>query len=98
MPQVVSYFADISPLKWGAYILSNVIFDNEVFTCTADQENADGECPYTTGDEVLALYGFDGGSGYFGVTFHMWILAGITATYIVLSFAIFRARAYQLSH
>ena len=98
MPPVVSYFADLSPLKWGAYILSNVVFADETFTCTSDEKNASGQCPFTTGDEVLTLYGFNGANGYFGMNFHVWILAGITAGYAILSFVIFRFRAYQLSH
>ena len=99
MPPAVSYVSDLSPLKWGAYILTNVVFADETFTCTPSEEiPSSGACPISTGDQVLALYGFDGASGPNGMSLHLWVLGGVTLGYVALTFIVFRVRAYHLSH
>lgn len=93
MPEFIKGISNLSPMYWGAYIMANIAFEDETFTCTSSQL-VNGTCPLSTGDEVLDLYGFNNGH----VTEHYWILALITGGYWLLSIAALRMRAWKLSH
>ena len=98
MPIELRYISYISPVTWGAYILSNVVFQQETFTCEADERDSQGQCPISTGEEVLALYDMDGGGGEYGVNFHMMMIAIVSACFFLVTFLVVRGRAFKLSH
>lgn len=98
MPLVLQYIAYLSPTTWGAYILTNVAFQGETFTCDASEEDSAGNCPYSTGQQVLELYDMDGGSGEYGMYFHMYMLAAVTIALLLISYCAMRGRAYSISH
>lgn len=39
----------ISPIKWGAWILANLAFDDVTFTC---EHKINGRCPIADGQQV----------------------------------------------
>ena len=45
-----------SPLKYGAYVLTNTIFKDITFSCNEDEKLTDGSCPIANGVDVLKLY------------------------------------------
>jgi hypothetical protein len=96
MPQFLTDLSNISPMYWGAYIMSNVAFEGETFTC--DQESIDNGSCLTTGDEVLELYNFGGRDGKYGLTFHYWIVAVLVCIYFMIAVLAVRLRAYKISH
>ena len=98
IPVFLQYVSFISPLTWGSYILANVVFDKQEFTCDSDEKNAAGDCPISTGDQVLSLYGMTGRDGQYGLTFHLWIIGLNTAIYFLAAYAVLRLRGYNLSH
>ena len=85
-------------MTWGSYILANVVFDNQEFTCDSDEKNAAGDCPISSGDQVLSLYGMTGRDGQYGLTFHLWIIGLNTAIYFLAAYIVLRLRGYNLSH
>lgn len=98
MPMALRYISYVSPTTWGCYVLTNVVFQQETFTCDASELDSQGNCPYSTGEQVLALYDMDGGGGRYGMTYHMYMLAVVTASVFLLSYIVLRGRAYRLSH
>ena len=98
MPFVLQCISYISPLTYGCYILSNIVFQGEVFTCSSSERDSSGNCPLATGEEVLALYSMDNGSGPYGMYYHMIMLATVTVVIFVLTYIVMRARAYKISH
>lgn len=98
MPLALRYVSYLSPTSWGCYVLSNVVFQQKTFTCDASERDSQGNCHFSTGEQVLALYDMDGADGKFGMTYHMYMLAVVTVSVFLLSFAVLRARAYRLSH
>ena len=98
MPQVLRDISQVAPSTWGSYVLSNIVFDGETFTCTSSEETADGTCVYDDGHDVLELYKMDGGGGRYGTVFHSWMLGLICTAYFLLAFAVLRWRAFKLSH
>ena len=98
MPVELRYISYISPVTWGSYILANVVFQGETFTCEETEKDAQGYCPTSTGDEVLSLYDMGGGSGTYGMTYHMYMLAVVTCCFLLLTYLVLRGRAYTLSH
>ena len=89
MPDVIVKINYISPLKWGAWILTNTAFKGETFTCT---ETIGGQCAISTGEQVIELYGMTVAKGDGGMQFHLWVVAIVTAGYMVLAFVILRIR------
>jgi len=98
MPIELRYISYISPVTWGAYILSNVVFQQETFTCDDSERDSQGNCPISTGEEVLALYNMDGGGGTYGLNFHIMMISIVTVGFFVLTFLVVRGRAFKLSH
>jgi ABC-type multidrug transport system permease subunit len=98
MPAFLKGINRLSPMSWGAYILTNITFQDTTFTCSSDEVKADGSCYFATGDEVLALYDYDGGDGKYGMTFNYFMLAIVTMIYILLALISVRLRALKLSH
>ena len=96
MPQFLIDLSNISPMYWGAYIMANIAFEGETFTC--DEESIENGSCLTTGDEVLELYNFDDRDGEYGLTFHYWMLGLIVAMYFVFAVIAVRLRAMKISH
>lgn len=99
MPQFLIDLSYVSPLRWGAYLLANIAFAGETFVCDGNDDHTTGPnpatCALTTGEEVLALYGFTGGGS---MAFHYLMVTVIAVIYFVLCWIVFRWRAYKLSH
>ena len=98
IPLVLQYVSYISPLTWGSYIVANIVFDGQSFTCDDNERNDAGACPISTGDQVLSLYGMDNGDSRYGITFHLWIIGINTCLYFFLAYVVLRLRGYNLSH
>jgi hypothetical protein len=98
MPPAVTYLSDLSPLRWGSFILTNVVFQGKTFTCDASEKNSAGACPLSTGEQVIELYGFTYPSAQNGMAAHMGVLAAVLFGYFLIALVSFRIRAYQLSH
>lgn len=93
MPVFLDYLAFISPLKWGAFLLTNIAFQGETFDCDAN----DSTC-LSTGDEVLDLYNMNAGQGTRSMMFYSYMLVVITVVYFLLALLAVRLRAIKLSH
>lgn len=98
MPQFLTDLSSISPMYWGAYIISNISFEDQTFDCNTDDALPDGSCLYSTGDDVLDLYNMTGADGKYGLTFHYIILTIVTIGYMLLAMFAMRLRAFKLSH
>jgi hypothetical protein len=98
MPQFLTDLSSISPMYWGAYIISNISFEDQTFDCNTDDALPDGSCLYSTGDDVLDLYNMTGADGKYGLTFHYIILTIVTIIYMLLAMFAMRLRAFKLSH
>jgi hypothetical protein len=64
----------------------NVVYEfrGSTLTCTPDQLLASAQCPITSGDQVLALYGFDASASAEAVN---WALvAALPILYRVIAF------------
>lgn len=92
MPLFIVIFSYISPISWGSYILSNIAFEDETFSCT-DDEQTNGSC-LATGDAVLDLYDFNQAQ----MPLHYIIIGAVTAGYWLLAVIAVRVSAYRLSH
>jgi hypothetical protein len=97
-PQFLEDISNISPLYWGAYLMSNIVFEGQTFTCNEDDELPDGSCYFQTGDQVLDLYNFGGRDGKYGMTYHYWMLGIVTTIYFLIAIVGVRLRAYKISH
>jgi hypothetical protein len=42
MPLALRYVSDLSPTAWGAYVLTNVAFQQQTFTCDASEQDSAG--------------------------------------------------------
>lgn len=98
MPEVLYDLSNISPMYWGAYILSNLVFEGQRFSCNKDDELPDGSCYFETGDEVLDFYKFGGRNGKYGLTYHYWMLGIVCFIYFLISMISVRLRGYKISH
>ena len=87
----------ISPLKYGAYVLTNTIFKDITFTCNDDEKLTDGSCPIASGVDVLKLYNMYGNVDGDFVT-HIWLLGVLCVAYTIISFFILRYRSFKISH
>jgi hypothetical protein len=97
MPLPLLYLSLLSPLTWGSYILANLTFKGQTFTC-ADEADSQGNCPLSTGDQVLTLYGMDGGEGRYGTWYNAYMLGGVTLAIFVATYVVLRLRLLHLSH
>lgn len=80
-------------MRWGSYIMANLVFEGETFTCDADSYTC-----FTTGDQVLALYDLGGRDGKYGLTFHYWMLLMLVLIYMLLAIVALRLKAFKISH
>jgi len=88
----------ISPLKWGAWIVTNVVFDdNATFSCE-ESEKLYGVCPLPNGRSVLNLYGLSSSAEDGNMLFHLWIIALLSLGFCICSWCVLRLRAYKISH
>jgi len=87
----------ISPLKYGAYILTNTIFKDVHFKCDDNEKLSNGNCAISTGEEVLKLYKmYDKSSDKF-IT-NVWVLGLLCFIYTIIAYIIVRYRVYKISH
>lgn len=100
MPFILKYLSYASPVVWGAWIMTNVAFAGEKFTCDPDQLDTSGRCPISTGEEVLVLYNMENTPvyGLDGMLWHALVGLGVTLIYFVIAFVAVRGRAFKLSH
>lgn len=59
MPALFNAFNWISPLRYAVLAVGPITLRGQTFTCEASQRLADGDCPVSTGEEVLRLYNLD---------------------------------------
>jgi hypothetical protein len=98
MSQVLLDLSNISPQYWGAYLLTNLAFEGQTFTCDADETLPDGSCYFSTGDDVLEFYNMGNRDGPYGMTFHYLMLGIVTFIFFLLAVVGVRLRAYKISH
>jgi hypothetical protein len=98
MPDWVVDISMISPQYWGAYLMANVAFEEEEFSCSADEYTPAGTCPLSTGEEVLMMYNMSGSDGGEGINYHILMLGIVTACSLLIAYLVFLWRAYKLRH
>lgn len=96
---VVDALNHLSPVKWGAWVLTNVAFRKQTFDCTALERATQGGC-LPTGEDVLRLYKMydtspaDGGD----LGDHLLILGMLSMGFCAVSWVFLRVRALLTSH
>lgn len=99
IPMWLDYLGYFSPAKWGSVILTNVVFRGEAFSCDKSEELVTGDCPLSTGQQVLNLYNMDYSDElYRSQFFCLMILSTVTLLLFACAFSTFRMKAYKLSH
>lgn len=88
---VVNSINYISPLQYGAWILTNTVFRDTTFSCTAAELSTPGGC-MKTGREVLELYEMWTGDQQTQVL----ILGLLTLGFVLISWGFLRFRAWTL--
>lgn len=58
VPSFLQAFNHLSPVKWAIGNMAPYTLRNEKFTCE-NWQKIDGQCPITTGQQVLELYKLD---------------------------------------
>ncbi|OJD30008.1 abc transporter [Diplodia corticola] len=93
MPALLRDLNHLSPIKYVVANLAPYSLDGVRFTCTDGQRLAGGRCPIETGEEVLRLYGLEGGDARLNV---LWL--GVCAVvYRFLAYALLKARKERWS-
>ena len=59
MPSFLQAWNHLSPIKWSLGNLATYTLDGIVFTCPDDQKLPNGQCPISTGQDVLRLYNLE---------------------------------------
>jgi hypothetical protein len=85
MPAFLRAFNYLSPLRYATRNLAPYSLANILFTCSDSQRLPDGQCPITTGKEVLQLYNLDTDPGL-----NLAMLGLITVLYRVLAYALLK--------
>jgi hypothetical protein len=87
MSSVLQALNNLSPGKWAIGNLAPYSMQGQTFTCTPAQQSPDGQCPISTGEQVLQLYQLDRDAG-------LNLLAlGICATvYRLLAYLLLKAK------
>lgn len=99
MPAFFVYAGNFSPVKWAAIVLANAVLDGQQFSCSSEEQTADGSCPLSTGEDVLELYSMEYGSGkYSDQRFYILMTVLLTVVYFVLTFVVIRLKVLYLSH
>jgi hypothetical protein len=52
----------------------------------------------STGEQVLELYGMQGGDGEYGTNYHALMLGGVTLSLFLFTYLVLRLRMLQMSH
>jgi len=86
MPTFLQGVNHISVLKYASEFVAINEFTDITFKCKNDQLLADGTCPITNGDEVMATYHFDPSTKW--QSFGLVIVC--TVVYRLLAFVVFR--------
>lgn len=104
MDQGLIYFSYLSPMRWGAFLLMHISFENESFRCDKSAvSGGGGSVPcLSTGEEVLQLYNFGSQEnfkqGRYGESFHYYMSAIVMLIFVIIAVASTRIRAWRLSH
>ena len=87
IPSFLAAFNHLSPILWSLGNLAPYSLRDQHFTCNEDQKLPNGECPISTGVQVLQLYNLDKNAG-------MSLLAlGIcTVIYRVVAYLLLKAK------
>lgn len=96
MSTTLTYLNYMSPIKWGSWIISNAVFREATFTCSEAERLASGECPYSSGDQVLRLYNMYVEDYEASLRTRLWILAVICVAFMVAAFIVLRIKAESL--
>jgi hypothetical protein len=86
MPAFLRGVNYLSPLRYAIRNLAPYSLSTIIFTCTESQRLPSGECPITTGKEVLQLYRLDSDPGL-----NIAVLGVVTVLYRVLAYALLKA-------
>jgi hypothetical protein len=93
MPPFLIGLSKIAPSYWGAYLMTNLAFTGQTFTCEdTERRLSDGKCLLADGKEVLSLYKMNDLS----MPFAYLMLTIVTFVYFFISFLCIRWRAIKL--
>lgn len=95
MPAVFLSLRYISPLYYGSYVLSNLVFFDVEFSCS---DSSNDNCFYSDGNQVLSAYNFSDRNGQYGYNFHYVMLAVSILFYLLVTLVGFRWSARSLVH
>jgi ABC-type multidrug transport system ATPase subunit len=82
IPAVLQAFNHLSPLKYSVANLAAYSMRGQIFSCRPEQQ-VDGRCPLSTGEEVLALYNLEIDAGM-----NLLALGVTTVVYRIVAFAL----------
>lgn len=89
--QIVNY---ISPIKYGSWVIMNVVFRGLQLSCNSSISSQ--ICPLPNGESVLKLYNMQEESDD-EFAWHIYVLAALCLLYMSLSYAVLRGRTFLLS-
>lgn len=87
VPSFLQAFNHLSPIKWAIGNLAPYSLAGVQFSCTEDQHLPDGQCPITSGKDVLNLYNLNGNAGL-----NLMALGICVVVYRILAFLILKAK------
>jgi hypothetical protein len=91
MPAVLRALNYLSPLRYALAVLAQYAFRGIRFTCNVAQRLPNGNCPQTTGEEVLRLYKLDT-----GVKLNLMALGIATIVYRLVAYAVLKTEKSRI--
>lgn len=87
LPSFLQAFNHLSPIKWAIGNLAPYTLADVHFSCTEDQQLANGQCPVMDGTDVLNLYNLNGNA-----RLNLLAVGICVIVYRVLAFLILKAK------
>lgn len=85
MPELFKAFNYLSPLKYATTALAHFSLKGVQFTCDDTQKMPNGDCNFSTGEQVLDLYKLNGNGPV-----NIGVLAGVVVVYRLVAWALLR--------
>jgi len=84
IPSFLQAFNHLSPIKWALGNLAPYTLTGIRFTCPDAQKLPNGECPISTGEQVLSLYNLDANAGLNLMALGLCVVAYRMLAYVLL--------------
>lgn len=93
---ILSYINYISPLKYGSWIIANASLRDVQFTCDSSEELPDGQCPFSSGIQILQLYDYYEEDYANALRLRIWVLVLICGIFAIISYFVLLYRVRKL--